>query len=682
MPACAFCGLEMGHGAAVCTGCGHAVDELVSATQAAGRWPAAEPSIAEGEYFAGYLIEAVAGRGGMGVVYRARDEQLDRSVALKLIDPGFARDLSFRERFKRESRLTAQIEHPNVVPVYRAGEEGQQLYIAMRYVDGIDLATSLAERGRLHPRDAARLVAQVARALDAAHARGLVHRDVKPGNVLLSGPRGEERAYLTDFGLSVEGSAQGAMTRTGQWVGTLAYVAPEQIRGARVDARSDVYALGGVLHHCLTGSVPFPADHELDALSAHLSRRPPRPSEMVPGLATALDRVVGRAMSKAPADRFPSAGDLGRAALSASRGERPPRAEGSVATGRAAPPLPRGGRISWEGVRRSRRWLLGAGAFAALAVGMAVALTAGGRDDGGRDRGGSSPRPGEFRVGSPIALTLAPDHVAALGGRLWSVTADVGRLQRVDRRTRRIEIFPPAFDLGGGSYVGIAAGAGSIWVAHDVEEGGVDRVDPVTGEGIDHVPLPNASAITAGRNSVWAAFGGAGRATRNLVRIDPRTVRATGARFAAGRDPVALALGDGSLWVVNGAPGTLTRIDPVGVRAPRVIPVGRRPDAVAVGPRAVWVLNSGDDTLTRVDPATNQPIDAPLSLGKQLEDVALAGGTLWVAAADRTVSRLDPVTGAQRAPQVAVGRPPLALADDGRGVWVASGADRTARRLE
>ena len=579
MPVCSYCGLEVGQGAETCAHCGQPVDEargpaavLLSAdgpvandatlapTDPGGSWPSAEPSMVIGGYFAGYLVEDVAGRGGMGVVYRARDEQLGRSVALKVIDPAVARDPSFRERFKRESRMAAQIEHPNVVPVYGAGEEAQQLYIAMRYVDGIDLATLLAERGRLEPHDAARLVAQVARALDAAHARGLVHRDVKPGNVLLSGPRGDERAYLTDFGLSVVGGAQGAMTRTGQWVGTLAYVAPEQIRGADVDARTDVYALGGVLHHCLTGSVPFPAEHELDALSAHLSRPPPRPSATVPGLPAALDRVVRRAMGKAPADRFPSAGDLGRAALAASRGERPPRGERSVATGHAAPrPVHGRGRV-WEGVRRRRAWVLGLAAAAVLAVVAAVALTGGGGSGGG-DRGASGSRPGEVRAGRPIALDLAPDHVAALDGRVWSVTADVGRLQRVDPRTRRVDQFPPAVDLGGGAYAGVAAGAGSIWVAHDVDEGGVDRVDPANGEGTDHVSLPRASAVTATDDAVWAAYGGPRRATGNLARIDPRTVRATGARLDAGRDPVALALGDGSLWVVNRAPGTLTRID-------------------------------------------------------------------------------------------------------------------------
>jgi predicted Ser/Thr protein kinase len=484
MAICSTCGFEVGEGAVRCSRCGdRLVEAATESDQVAGRESAltvtrgvadeasGQPSIAAGEHFAGYLVEGIAGQGGMGVVYRARDEQLGRAVALKVITPALARDEAFRERFKRESRLAAQIDHPNVVAVYRAGEEVGQLFIAMRFVDGVDLATVLGERGRLAPAEAANLVAQVARGLDAAHARGLVHRDVKPANVLVTGVQGEERAYLTDFGLSIERGTQGAMTRTGQWVGTVAYIAPEQIRGAAVDARADVYALAGLLYHCLAGEVPFPAEHELDALSAHLSRPPPRPSAQVAGVPAALDRVVARGMSKDPARRFPSAGDLGRAAVAASRGERAPATERSVAAGRAAPqaaPEEWQRRVRLPGGRRA---VLAACAVAAVGAGVVVWLVGGGGD-------GTPRRALARHAVAPIRVDVSPDHLAVFGGRLWSLTADVGRLQRVDPRTRRVDVFPPAVDLGGGAYADIAAGAGSIWVAHDVDEGGIDRVDP------------------------------------------------------------------------------------------------------------------------------------------------------------------------------------------------------------
>src|SRR4051812_15693721 len=206
--------------------------------------------LAPGDVFAGHRIEDVAGRGGMGVVYRALQLALDRTVALKLITPALAGDPDFRARFVRESRAAASIEHPNVIPIFSAGDEQDVLYISMRFVDGEDLRALLRREGKLEPRRAARIVAQIGWALDAAHERGLVHRDVKPANVLLTPT---DHAYLTDFGLTKrvgEGSTQ--VSQPGGWVGTLGYVAPEQIRGGRIDARADVYALGA-------GVFPTPA---------------------------------------------------------------------------------------------------------------------------------------------------------------------------------------------------------------------------------------------------------------------------------------------------------------------------------------------------------------------------------------------------------------------------------------
>jgi WD40 repeat protein len=265
---------------------------------------------------AGYRIEGRAGAGGMGIVYRAVDVELGRLVALKVIAPALAQDERFRERFRSESRRAAALEHPNVLPVYRSGEEDGSLYIAMRFVDGATLEELIDRRGRLPVGAAVRIVSQVADALDAAHGQGLVHRDVKPGNVLISEADGEERVSLADFGLAIPVARQLA-SGDGRYAGTPAYLAPEQIRGHPVDARTDVYSLGCLLFHALTGRVPFVAEGVQATMAAHLVEPPPRPSEVVPGLPAKLDEVVRTAMAKRPEDRFATAGQLAVAARAA-----------------------------------------------------------------------------------------------------------------------------------------------------------------------------------------------------------------------------------------------------------------------------------------------------------------------------------------------------------------------------
>ncbi|MDQ3629962.1 MAG: serine/threonine protein kinase, partial [Actinomycetota bacterium] len=274
--------------------------------------------LSPGDVFAGHRIEGVAGRGGMGVVYRATAQDLDRVVALKLVAPGLATDPSFRERFIRETKVAASLDHPNVIPVFAAGEEADRLYFSMRYVEGDDLRTLIRRDVRLAPERAAAIVAQVGSALDAAHASGIVHRDVKPANVLITHPRPpSDHAYLTDFGLTKRLHSAAADTRPGGWVGTLGYVAPEQIRGERVDARADIYALGCVLFHALTGATPYARESDEATLWAHLNDPPPPIGPRAPGVPEDFEEVIGRALAKDPADRFASAGDLGRAALAA-----------------------------------------------------------------------------------------------------------------------------------------------------------------------------------------------------------------------------------------------------------------------------------------------------------------------------------------------------------------------------
>jgi predicted Ser/Thr protein kinase len=273
-----------------------------------------------GEEFAGCRVEEVIGRGGMGVVYRGTDLTLERPVAIKLIAADRAGDEAARRRFEREARLTAAIDHPNVIPVYGAGEQNGDLYLVMRYVDGTDLQHRIREAGAMAPAEAARVIDQVARALDAAHRRGLVHRDIKPANVLLSG----DHVYLTDFGITRLVDEGTHATETGEWVGTVDFMSPEHLRGEETDARADVYSLGCVLYACLTGVPPFKRMTTPATIGAHLHDRPPAPSLTHPGVPRGFDQIVGRALAKRPEHRYASAGELGEAAVAAAAG-RPTR---------------------------------------------------------------------------------------------------------------------------------------------------------------------------------------------------------------------------------------------------------------------------------------------------------------------------------------------------------------------
>jgi CheY-like chemotaxis protein/tRNA A-37 threonylcarbamoyl transferase component Bud32 len=264
-----------------------------------------------GTEIAGYRIEERIGRGGMGVVYRAQHMNLQRRAAIKIIAPEFADTKGFRSRFIREARIAAALQHPNIVTVYDAGQSGQTLYIAMQFIRGSDLAAILNEEGRLRPYRAIDVCRQVASALDAAHGMALIHRDVKPGNVLIEG----RRAYLTDFGLTKRsGGSKSGLTQAGELVGTIHYVAPEQIEAGDVDARTDVYSLACLLFHCLTGHVPFERDTDVAVIYAHLSETPPKLTDVRPELPAGLDAVIAKGLDKSPERRFQSCSDLMSAA--------------------------------------------------------------------------------------------------------------------------------------------------------------------------------------------------------------------------------------------------------------------------------------------------------------------------------------------------------------------------------
>jgi len=266
-----------------------------------------------GAEIAGYRVESFIGRGGMAVVYRAQDLRLGRKVALKLLAPELSRDERFQQRFIRESRLAASIDHPNIIPLYEAGEVDGAMYIVMRYVVGSDLKALMEREGLPDPARLLSLFRQVAGALDAAHAAGLVHRDVKPGNILVAsgaGPEDTDHVYLTDFGLTKRSSSQSGLTGTGHFIGTIDYVAPEQITGNPVDGRSDVYALGCVLYECITGDPPFQRDDDAGLLWAHLVEPPPRVTARWPDLPPGLDTVVATALAKSADDRYPTCREL------------------------------------------------------------------------------------------------------------------------------------------------------------------------------------------------------------------------------------------------------------------------------------------------------------------------------------------------------------------------------------
>jgi serine/threonine-protein kinase len=267
--------------------------------------------LADGTLFAGYRIEGLAGQGGMAVVYRATELALGRPVALKVMSDLWAFEPELRARFEREARVAAAVDHPNVVPIYHAGDVDGRLFIAMRYVDGLDLGATVARDGALPVERALQLVGQVAAALEALHQRGFVHRDVKPANLLLDD---DDHVYLSDFGVTGQIGSDSGLTQVNDVIGTAAFVAPEQILGEPLDARADVYALGCVLVHILTGRPPFHHDTVAATMYAHVEQVPPAVSGAVADAPAGLDELVAKAMAKDPDDRFQSAAEFARAA--------------------------------------------------------------------------------------------------------------------------------------------------------------------------------------------------------------------------------------------------------------------------------------------------------------------------------------------------------------------------------
>jgi len=405
--------------------------------------------LAVGSEFAGYRIEEVAARGGMGVVYRAVQIHLTRTVALKLVTPALARDPAFRERFRREWMIAASIDHPNVIPVYEAGDEDGVLFIAMRWVAGTNLR-QLIDEGPLEPARAARLVSQVAYALDAAHEQELIHRDVKPANILIPG---QDHVYLSDFGLTKHASSISGLTKTGQWVGTVEYTAPEQIAGSTVSAHTDVYSLGCVLFEALTGRSPFARENELATLWAHVYTEPPSVLELSPDLSPRFDALLKKAMAKDPAERQASAGELGREELAA-----------AADTDTSTPPATAaatGPRVETRRERRatvpSRRTLLGlAGLLVLIGAAVAGVLALTGSDDSSKKEqsaqsseqtqsapaSGSNLRAGAWRPLPPLPTPRQNGGATVLDGTIWVA----GGLAPGSKGSRKVEGYDPVIN--------------------------------------------------------------------------------------------------------------------------------------------------------------------------------------------------------------------------------------------
>jgi YVTN family beta-propeller protein len=614
-----------------------------------------------GTELAGYRIEALVGRGGMGVVYRAEDVRLQRKVALKLLPPELSGNESFRERFLRESRLAASLDHQNIVPIYDAGETGDVLYIAMRYVDGTDLKTLLRQEGQLEPARALSIVGQVASALDAAHARGLVHRDVKPANILIAVEPGSETAdhvYLSDFGLTKATGSGTRLTQTGQFVGTIDYVPPEQIPGTEVGGPGDLYSLGCVLYECLTGETPHRRDSEVAVLWAHVQDDVSPASSRRPGLPPGLDAVLAKALAKDPAERYASGRDLVVDA----------RREAGITSGSHSIPSP-SPVTAPRGVHRARLPLaLGAIALAAIAAAIALFLTRGGAGESATPGAPTTiavdslssldPATGAFRstlpVGArPVAVAIGPSEI-------WVPAFDDRTVSRVDP-ARNVVVKTIG---AGGVPTGIAIGEGAVWVTNSFD-GRVTKIDPARNAIEDTIQVGSgAKAIAVGEGSVWVA----GALTGELLRIDPATGDVA-TPIQVGKSPSGVAIGEGSVWVANSGDTTVSRIDPASGATVATVGLRFAPEGIAIGPSGVWVTNGRDDSVTRIDPATNRPT-VTIPVGDGPAGIVVTESAVWVTnSIGGTISRIDPRTGKVVA-SIEVGSSPDGIAVDPGGiVW-------------
>jgi tRNA A-37 threonylcarbamoyl transferase component Bud32 len=622
-----------------------------------------------GSELAGYRIESVIGRGGMGVVYLAEHVRLKRKVALKVLAPELADDELFRDRFIHESELAASLDHPNIIDIYDAGEADGLLYLAMRYVGGSDLKTLIGAEGALGPERAVALITQVAGALDAAHEGGLVHRDVKPANVLVQPPTPSlgEHAYLTDFGLTKRPESMSGLTKTGQFLGSVEYAAPEQFEGRPLGPWTDLYALGCVLYECLTGRVPFPRELEAAVMHAHIKEPPPKPSATRSDVPAGFDQVVASAMAKEPANRYASGAALSEASAHALVGEA----------------------IAPTGTRPRRKllaWVAGAVAVALIA-GVAFAVF----------RPKSSPPP----PGTPASVTLGVVRIDPATNRITDVVAipsatdfavgdgflwvdAASSLDKVDQRSKQtVGHIPIRHGLEGvgftlqskdvvfanGRVWDVGAGPGEINIT---TPGVLFEVDPKTNRTVRQLSVPTPNHVAFAEGTLWVASAAGGR----VFKVDPdsgRVLTATSVESTQ-RSANPIAAGPQGVWLVETLPGQVTHIAPVTGRVVATLDIPHA-DGVALSGGFAWITNSTDGVLTQVNVGTDAVLKTYKVAAPSTSKCAIPGGIaatdtdVWVLTSEAMLVRLNQASGRIVA-RIPIGRCPYAVAVDQAGVWV------------
>ncbi|MFZ0381899.1 MAG: protein kinase [Solirubrobacteraceae bacterium] len=660
-------------------------------------------SLGLGSTFAGCRLESVAGRGGMGVVFRATQLALGRPVALKAIAPELAADAEYRERFQSESQLAAIIDHPNVIPVYEAGESDETLYLIMRWIDGTDLRQLFNKSPQVSARRAIRLLRPVGSALAAAHRHGLVHRDVKPANVLIApgyDDDDEDHIYLTDFGIARRSDGK-SLTGTGKFVGTIDYMAPERIEGKKGDASCDTYSLGCMLFEALTGHVPFNRPTDISKMFAHVNDPVPSARAEVDGVPELLDEIITKSMAKRPEDRFGSAGEmtaaLGRALLELETGERTivsapqatvrspaataeptelpePTAAASEPTAAMSEPTAAmseptavmrepGATVAQPPARRSRRspvlWALSIAALAVAAV-VVVVLSGGSKTAGA----GVQIRGSGLTQGRTITVSGPAGSISVGIQNVWVSLPGRDEIVRSSVATGAQQTFPAA-----GSPTAIAAGVSAVWVA----EPGLQALAQFNGDSgkrVHSAKLPGtpvALALDQQDSSAWVADSSGA--------ITHVAVGGTVAGTPGHSTPPASSLGwgEGWVWGTNGTSKGLVRVDPSTNGSTETFFAGSGPIGVALD-QGVWTANA-DGRLTRFDPQPGQlRPNADLAVAPELDAVAATDPGPFVWALSKKTKTLYRVT-ATGTPAVTgtvvFGSPPVALAAAATSVWVA-----------